>query len=148
VEAQYIKAPGIFIIFEFWLGLFSQNNGILPYLLTLLAGTCLDQASQFPWPRKDQATALWRQPFPLTGWYGVQRIEAPLSVVRHGEVPRPYLTQLTAMWLTCAGSMIAAGVRQAHRNFQAVQILLGHAAAETLPNDVAEIRDTGVSRLG
>ncbi len=127
LEAQYIKAAkNMASVFAgFGHTFHSDNQGLLPTLLTLLLNQCLDQAASVSMCRKDRIELYKNQPFSLTELgYGVQRIEAAL--IRDGDMEQVRdhtFSQLTAMVADVRGSMMYPQNGTPTRNFIAGQIL-------------------------
>ncbi|NJN24223.1 MAG: hypothetical protein HC810_07290 [Acaryochloridaceae cyanobacterium RL_2_7] len=127
IEAQYIKAAknmaSIFAGFSF--EYHQENSGVLPTVLTLLLGQCLDQAATVSMSRRNRAQLYDQQTLHLTELgYGVQGIEATLDNGGDMETIRDHtFSQLTAMVADVRGSMMLPVHGKPTRNFQAGQIL-------------------------
>jgi len=127
VEAQYIKAAknmsSIFAGFGY--EYHRQNPGILPTLLTLLLGQCLDQAATVSMVRPDREQLYNQQTIALTELgYAIPRIEAILNKGGFTERVRDHtFSQLTAIVADVRGSMMLPVTGKPTRNFQAGQTL-------------------------
>ena len=146
IEAQYIKAAknmsSIFAGFGY--EYHQDNPGVLPTLLTLLLGQCLDQAATVSMSRKDRHLLYNQQTIALTKLgYAVPRIEANLDKGGFTERVRDHtFSQLTAVVADARGSMMLPVRGKPTRNFQAGQILAkGMREHSRCPENIEEFEN-------